>query len=264
MSGFRNPQELAQDMVQLGIKKTSNPLKKEILLSILAGAYIGLAAHFATLAGTGDVPWFGMKKIVMGVVFSQGLMMVMIPGAELFTGNCLISAAVLDKKVSFGAMLKNWLIVWLGNFAGALALAAMMAYGTGLVSGAVGATALDIAAGKCALSVPELFFRGIGANWMVCIGVLMAMAATDIAGKILGIIFPVMAFVAIGFEHAIANMYFLPVALMVKGAAAGSFPALTWGLAMKNILVSTLGNIAGGALVVGALYWLIYVKKDKE
>jgi len=266
MSEHRSSEEIAQDLVSLGIKKAGRPLGSMILLALLAGAYIGFAAHLATLAVTGDVAWYGAKKLLMGLVFSLGLMLVLIPGAELFTGNCLMSVALLEKKIGWGSMFRNWVVVWLGNLVGGLLLALWMVWGTGLLHGPVAVTAVEIAASKCALTPAEVFFRGIGANWLVCLGVLMAMATRNPAGKILGVIFPVTAFVAMGFEHSVANMYFLPAGLMLsaQGAVEGIFPSLTAGKAVMNIFMATLGNIAGGAFLTGGMYWGAYVRKGKS
>ncbi|MDR1894943.1 MAG: formate/nitrite transporter family protein [Spirochaetales bacterium] len=260
MAVFSDSSQIAFNMVEMGIKKAARPAGREFLLAILAGVYIGLAAHFSTLAAAGEVPWLGLKKIIQGLVFSLGLILVVIPGAELFTGNCLLSAAVLEKKVRPAAMVKNWLLVWTGNFAGALFMAVFIVLGTGLVRGIFAEAALEIAAAKCALPGWTIFIRGIGANWLVCLGVLMAMASGDAAGKILGMIFPVTAFVAMGFEHGIANMYFIPAALLLNPQG---YPALNWINGIKNIIIATGGNIVGGAFFVGALYWFIYVRPPK-
>lgn len=267
MKGFFSPAEIAAALVETGKKKVVRPLSKMVLLAVLAGVFIGFAAHFATVVAVGDVAWYGIKKLFMGVAFSLGLMLVMIPGAELFTGNCLIVIPLLEKKVSLGGMLKNWAVVYVGNFIGSILLAAMMVYGTGLLTGSVGETAVRIAAGKAGLSAGAVFFRGIGANWLVCLAVMMGMASKDLTGRILGIFFPIMAFVAMGFEHSIANMYFLPAGIMAmgqpeNGALWESFGSvLTWAASAKNILWATLGNIVGGGLFVGAVYWFTELRK---
>ncbi len=265
MSEFRTSEEIARDLIPLGVKKAGRSPLKMIGLAVLAGFYIGFAAHLATVAGTGDVEWVGAKKIFMGSVFSLGLMLVLIPGAELFTGNCLMVPALLEKKISLASMFRNWVLVWLGNFAGAFIMAFVMVKGTGLISGEVARTAVSIAAGKCSLSGSEIIFRGIGANWLVCLAVLMAMSSRNTAGKILGMFFPVMAFVAMGFEHSIANMYFIPAGFFIKSSgillSSNISAILTPGNGLFNILLATLGNIVGGVVFVGAAYWFIYVRK---
>jgi formate/nitrite transporter len=263
MNNFLTSSEITLALIDTGIKKASRPLGKMLVLSVLAGAYIGLAAHFATVAGWGEVPWIGARKLLMGAAFSLGLMLVMIPGAELFTGNTLMVVALMDRRISAAGMMKNWLVVYLGNFVGGLAVAAWIIYGTGLVSGSLAEWAVSIAAGKTALSGAEVFFRGIGANWLVCLAVMMGMASRDLAGRILGIFFPIMAFVAMGFEHSIANMYFLPAGLMLLTQPENAVLAellgqgLTVGSSLLNLFWATLGNIVGGGLFVGMAYWYL-------
>jgi len=274
---FLSPVELAQTFVGVGEKKACLPIGKMFLLAILAGIYIGFGAHLATTVGTGDYA-FGIKKLLMGGVFSVGLMLVVIPGAELFTGNNLMTVALCHGKIRFGGLFKNWAVVYAGNFVGSIFLALIIAAGSGLLSGPVGGTAINIAAGKVS-SEPishlnanvALFFRGIGCNMLVCLAVMMAIASKDIAGKVLGIFFPIMAFVASGFEHCIANMYFIPA-----GIFASKFPAavdasgktleqlsgMTWTSMWTNNLISvTAGNIVGGAIFVGVVYFFAHVRQ---
>ena len=263
MNNFLSSSEITSALRETGIKKASRPLGRMVVLAILAGAYIGLAAHFATVAGWGEVPWTGARKLLMGAAFSLGLMLVMIPGAELFTGNTLMVVSLMDRRISLSGMLKNWLVVYLGNLLGGLAVAAWMIFGTGLVSGSLAEWAVSIAAGKTALSGAEVFFRGIGANWLVCLAVMMGMASRDLAGRILGIFFPIMAFVAMGFEHSVANMYFLPAGLMLLTQPENAVLAelfgqgLTVGASLLNLFWATLGYIVGGGLFVGMAYWYL-------
>ena len=271
MTNFVPPADLTKSLVGVGVKKAGIPVMKMIVLGILAGIYIGFAAHLATTVATGSTEWFGMKKFMVGSVFSVGLMLVMIPGSELFTGNCLLTVALADKKITVGSMMKNWIVVWGANLVGSILLAWMIASMTGLCSGAVGTTAINIAGGKCSLSCTEMLFRGIAANWLVCLAVMMALAAKDIAGKVLAIFFPIMTFVASGFEHSIANMYFIPAGMFAKAfpkavekANETKLAALTMENCIKNITVVTLGNIIGGAIFVGLVYWYLYVKGTKE
>lgn len=268
MESYLSPAEISESLVSLGIKKTKHPIGKLILLGVLAGAYIGFAGHLATSISTGwhiggeDV-FLGIKKFMSGSVFAIGLMLVLIVGAELFTGNCLMPVALYEKKITLKDMLKNWGIVWISNFAGALILAGMIAGLSGLLDGELGETAVKIAAAKSGLTAVQMFVRGILANWIVCIAVLMCIAAKDITGKILGIFFPIMGFVMAGFEHSIANMYLIPVGLIVKSAHLGAdaYPALNLINCFKSIMIVTAGNIVGGAVFVATAYHYLYVKK---
>jgi len=279
------PVELSKAFVDVGEKKANLPIWKMFILGILAGCYIGFAAHLATTIGTGTMDYFGFKKLLMGAAFSVGLMLVVIPGAELFTGNSLMTVALCSGRITMGGVLRNWIVVFIGNLVGSILLAFIIAKSSGLLNGPVGATAIDIAATKTSsASIAGInhnlafFCRGIGCNWLVCLAVMIAIAAKDIPGKILGCFFPVMAFVASGFEHNVANMYFIPAGIWAKGfpkaaemataAFATANPgkvldlsALNWGSMWSQNLVSvTLGNIVGGAIFVGVLYFLAYVK----
>nr|WP_320116706.1 formate/nitrite transporter family protein [uncultured Desulfuromonas sp.] len=280
MPHFIAPAELSQSLVPWGTIKARRTVLELLVLGFLAGAYIGFAAHLATVVATGDFAWLGMKKLAMGAVFSVGLMLVIIPGSELWTGNTLMSVSLLERQISWRDMMRNWLLVYLGNLAGALFLAWMIAGQTGILDGPIGATALKIAVGKVSEPVANsshqlgYFFRAIGCNWLVCLAILLAMAAQDIGGKILGIFFPIMAFVASGFEHAIANMYFIPAGIFARQwpevPALADLPAdlvatLTWSnMWLDNLLVVTLGNLVGGSVFVGGLYWLVYIRRLKQ
>jgi formate/nitrite transporter len=276
MSGFIPPAELFKSLVDIGEKKASQDAVRLLLLGILAGAYIGFAAHLATTVATGSFEWYGAKKFLVGAVFSFGLMLVIIPGSELWTGNNLMSVSLLEKRITFSSMLRNWFFVYFGNLIGSVMLAFLIVKSSGLLDGAVGGTAIKIAMGKI-VNTPEgldhnyaYFFRAIGCNWLVCLAVMMALAAKDIAGKILGIFFPIMAFVASGFEHSIANMYFISAGIFAKDftgavAASGISPdflsVLNWSeMWFSNIIAVTLGNFVGGTLFVAIFYWYIYVK----
>lgn len=278
MSAFLHPEEIYRALSDSGVKKAGASAAKLIVLGVLAGAYIGLAAHLATVISTGHTEWLGAKKFLAGVVFTFGLMIVIIPGSELWTGNNLMTIALFEKRISFASMMRNWFYVYTGNFIGAVLAAAVIGWGSGLLEGAVGGTALKIAMTKVSFAPEHLhhdiayFFRGIGCNWLVCLAVVMAAAAKDATGKILGIFFPVMAFVASGFEHCIANMYFLTAGIFAKGLqsavdASGIQPellsALNWSsIWTDNIITVTLGNTVGGALFVGAAYWWLYVRES--
>ncbi|MCK5581403.1 MAG: formate/nitrite transporter family protein [Candidatus Omnitrophica bacterium] len=283
MSNFMPPAELSRAFVNISKAKASNAASKLFVLGILAGVFIGFAAHLATTVATG---WtiggapalFGFKKFLVGAVFSCGLMLVMIPGSELWTGNTLMTIGLMNKDITLKALLRNWGIVYLGNFVGSIMLAWMIASMSGLTSGAVGGTALNIAYAKVTAGESAhnmwFFFRAIGCNWLVCLAVMMAVASKDIAGKVLAIFFPIMAFVTAGFEHVIANMYFIPAGIFSKGfegaiAASGKTSAqlvsLNWGsFFTQNLIVVTLGNLVGGGVFCGMVYWWIYVKGTKQ
>jgi len=279
---FLTPPELAQSFVGVGVKKAALPVSKMLLLGMLAGVYIGFAAHLATTVATGwtiggQPALFGLQKFFVGAVFSVGLMLVIIPGSELFTGNNLLTVALCHGKLGFGGLFRNWIPVYFANLIGSILLAAMIAAGTGLLSGPVGGTAINIAYGKVASTIPDgfshnvsYFFRAIGCNLLVCLAVMMAIAAKDIGGKVWAIFFPIMAFVTSGFEHCVANMYFIPAGIYAKhfaGAVAASgktteqLAALNWGsMWSQNLISVTLGNIVGGAVFVGAVYYFLYVR----
>ena len=273
--GFLAPGGIAHTMIGVCKAKVSLSIGRMILLGILAGAFIGFGSELATIA-TYDMPQYlgvGFTKVIFGSVFSVGLMLVIIAGAELFTGNNLIIIRVLAHEGRLRGVFNSWFWVYLANFVGSLLLVWMM-YATGLWKTgnlAVGAKALAIANGKVNLAWGEAFARGIGCNWLVCLAVWMAVASQDIIGKVFGIFFPIMAFVASGFEHCVANMYFIPMGLVLKGnasvvAAAGLADKLgnltIKGMFLNNLIPVTLGNIVGGSICVATVYWLVYLKKD--
>jgi len=274
---FLTPDKIFNVFVENGKIRAEMPVLRLLILGILAGAYIGFAAHLATTISTGHTEWFGAKKFLTGAVFSFGLMLVIIPGSELWTGNNLMTISLLEKKISLGGMCRNWFYVFIGNFAGSVLLAAIIAWGSGLLDGAVGATALKIATAKITVSPENIdhnvayFFRAVGCNWLVCLAIVIATAATDITGKILGIFFPIMAFVASGFEHSIANMYFLSAGIFAKGfskavelsgVSAEKLELLNWtNIWTDNLFAVTLGNFVGGTLFVAVIYWWLNVKK---
>jgi formate transporter len=285
MSNFLAPKELANAFIGVSKAKAGNSAAKLFVLGILAGVFIGFAAHLATTVATGwtiggVAALFGLKKFFIGAVFSVGLMLVIIPGSELWTGNNLMMIGAMNKDITFSKMLRNWFWVYFGNIVGSIFLAWVIAKMSGLTGGNVGGTAINIAYGKIAATVDGgvshnlmYFFRAIGCNWLVCLAVMMAVAAKDIGGKILAIFFPIMAFVTSGFEHAIANMYFIPAGIFSKtfpgaveasGKAAGVLSSLNWGsFFTQNLITVTIGNFVGGAIFCGMVYWWIYVKEAK-
>jgi formate transporter len=278
-SSYLTPAQLAARLVAWGAEKKSLSAARLFVLGILAGVYIGFASHLATVVGTGDFAWIGLQKFFVGAVFSLGLMLVVIPGSELWTGNTMMTAAWLEKRLTLVDVLRNWCWVYLGNLVGSVFLAWMIVSQTGLMDGAFGGTALQIASNKVSEEFATTshssayFFRAIACNWLVCLAVLLAMAAKDIGGKILGIFFPIMAFVAAGFEHVVANMYFIPAGIFAKalpaareasGLDAGLLTQLNWWtLWQNNLLVVTIGNLVGGGFFVAAVYWWLYIKNNK-
>ncbi len=269
------PQEMADKAEVAGVRKAALSTPPLFALAVLAGAFIGLGAMFATTtaAATATLP-YGVARLLIGVVFCLGLILVVVAGAELFTGNNLIVMAWANHKISTLALLRNWLIVYAGNFVGALATAILVFYSKQYTAGAgsVGEAALKIAVGKVNLGFVQALVLGILCNALVCLAVWLTYSARSVTDKILAIIFPITAFVAAGFEHSIANMYFVPYALLIKAfdpafgiAHKIDLSSLTWGsFFLKNLLPVTLGNIVGGSLLVAAMYWFIYLREKKS
>ena len=254
-----SPADNAVLVENIGVRKAKMSIALA-LLGILAGAFIPFGAMFYTLTVNGAEWGIGPNRLLGGLVFSLGLVLVIIGGAELFTGNCLIVMAWADRKVSGGLLLRNWGIVNFGNFVSAAGAAALVhRSGTlGLGESAVQATAAAIARGKVSLRFMEVFVRGIVCNILVCLAVWLSYAAHHVAGKFLVIILPVAAFVALGFEHSVANMYFIPVAMFagVEVATMSGFFA--------NLIPVTLGNIVGGGVFVAFVFWMIYLGPVRE
>jgi len=270
------PKTIAETVAQIvGVSKATSPWFTVFVLGILAGSYIGFGGLLSTTV-TFDMAakWgLGFTKILGGAAFSVGLMLVVIAGAELFTGNNLMVSSVMSREITFSAMAKRWGIVYLANFIGSIVVA-LLFYFSGLWKtgdGALGAAAVKVAFNKVSLSFGEALWRGIGCNWLVCLAVWMALAARQIIGKIFAIFFPIMAFVAIGFEHSVANMYFIPTGIfLINGAGITNVPgvdpnALGWiSFLWKNLLPVTIGNIIGGAVFVGMSYWGAYLRPVKS
>ncbi len=266
------PPVIAKTLVGVAQKKATTPAPALVMLSLLAGAYISLGAVLFIIV-TNDLSLFigdGLSRLVGGLSFSLGLILVVLGGAELFTGNNLLAAGYLDKKVTGKQVLNNWFWVYLFNFAGAL-LVVFLFYFSGIWQandGSVATRIINIAAAKTSLSWSEAFFRGILCNWLVCLAVWIAMAGKDAISKILGIMIPIAAFVAAGFEHSIANMFFVPMGILVKGselAQSLATPALLQGITwqtffINNLIPVTLGNIIGGVVFVAAAYWTCYLR----
>ena len=267
------PKQMICKLEDVGCAKASQNTLSMVLLGILAGFFIGLGAMFSTLVTTDTGLGFGLGKLIGGLAFSLGLILVVIAGAELFTGNALIIAPWMSARVKGSQLLRNWGIVYFSNFAGALILVAIVYYANfgALDAYKVGANALIIANAKASLAFGPALARGIMCNVLVCLAVWLCLAARSVSSKILAIIFPITAFVACGFEHSIANMYFIPMGLAMAGQSqvlqaagvtAAQIPNLTvLGLA-NNLIPVTIGNIIGGT-AVGAIYWTIYLRKER-
>jgi len=270
------PAEMARRAEDVGVKKANMRFLQTFLLATLGGAFIGLGAMFSTVVITGAALQlsYGFVRLSAGLSFCLGLVLVVVAGAELFTGNNLIVMAWASKRLSLAALLRNWSIVYLGNFVGALATAALMLLTKQyeFSQGAVGLTILSIADAKCGLTFVQAFSLGVLCNALVCLAVWLCFSARSTTDKIVSILFPVSAFVAAGFEHSIANMYFVPMGLFVKTSAENSFwqsigrtpetyANLDWThFLVANLLPVTLGNVVGGAGLVGLVYWFIYVR----
>ena len=260
---FLTPAETAAAIVTAGERVLTQPLSRTVVLSLLAGFYIAFGAELATVV-TSDAAThlgLGVSRLLGGSVFSLGLMLVVVCGAELFTGNVLLAKAALHGRISWGKVAENWGVVILGNLAGSLLFAWLMSE-TGLwQTGRIGEHAVGIAAAKCQLDYWPAFVRGILCNWLVCLAVFMATAARDIAGKMLACYMPIMAFVASGFEHNVANMYFIPAGLFVDRALGVQTAGLTWGnFVIGNLVPVTLGNIVGGGVFVAFAYWFVHLR----
>jgi formate transporter len=266
------PPSMADKAEGVGVKKATMDLLPLFSLAVLAGAFIGFGAVFATTvsAGASEMLPYGVTRLLVGFVFSLGLILVVVGGAELFTGNNLIVMAWAGGKVSTKLMLRNWLVVYLGNFVGSIGLA-LLVFWSGYYTnggGEVGAAALATAAGKLQHSFGQAIVLGILCNVLVCLAVWLTFSARSTTDRILAVIFPITAFVAAGFEHSVANMYFIPIGLFIKNfdpafveAIAAAAAELSWsGFFLKNLVPVTIGNIIGGSLFVGLMYWVIYLK----
>ena len=269
------PPEMALACEAAGAAKAGRDEIALIVLGVLAGAFIAFGGMFMTIVMTaaGDLPW-GIARLLAGLVFSLGLVLVIVGGAELFTGDSLMIVACASRRIKVGSLLRAWSLVYVGNIGGAVGTAALvfLAGQYRFADGAVGKTALAIASAKTGLPTDQLFFLAVLCNVLVCLAVWMSFGAQSATDKVMVIVPPIAAFVAAGFEHSIANLYFLPYALAIKywagpefwaaiGDSAADYAALNAVSAAHNIVVSTVGNIIGGSLLVGAVYWFVYLRR---
>jgi formate/nitrite transporter len=262
-----SPGEIARRVEELGVAKARMPLLPLFMLGVLAGGFIGLGALFYTLVTSDATLGFAAQRLLGGVTFSLGLILVVVAGAELFTGNNLIAMAWAERKVSSAEVLRNWIVVCAANFAGAAGLAALVVLSghLGMNGGTVATQAVKIAAAKAALPAAEAFFRGVLCNILVCMAVWMGFAGRSVTDKAVAIVFPISAFVAAGFEHSIANMYFFPVAMLQLWFAPSAIPGAELVDAahmLRNLAVVIAGNIVGGSVLVALVYHLIYRRGD--
>jgi formate/nitrite transporter len=270
------PPQMALACEAAGAAKAGRDALALVVLGVLAGAFIALGAIFMTVVLTGaeGLPW-GVARLIARIVFSLGLILVIVGGAELFTGDSLMIVAYASRRITLAALLRAWSLVYVGTIVGAVGTAALvfLAGHYGFAGGALGKTALAVGAAKAALPTVQLFFLGVLCNVLVCLAVWMSFGARTTTDKVMVIVPPIAAFVAAGFEHSIANLYLLPYALAIKawaGAelwtalgldAEAAYPDLTLGGAFHNIVVATLGNLVGGSLMVGVVYWLVYLRR---
>jgi formate/nitrite transporter len=273
------PAEIAEKAEAVGVQKTKLDLLSLVGLAILAGAFIALGGMFATtvLAGADGVLPFGVSQLLAGIAFCLGLILVIVGGAELFTGNALMVMAWAGGKVRLHEMLRAWLVVYIGNFIGAIGTAMLVflsgQYLTG--QGAVADVALKLALAKSTESFDHALFLGVLCNVLVCLAVWLALGARTTTDKVLAVLFPVSAFVVAGFEHSVANMYLIPLGLFIKawgpaelwlqmGVSPADYGALTWPAFFSSLVPVTIGNIIGGGGLVGGVYWFIYLRTRRQ
>lgn len=262
------PAQIEAKAEEVAVGKTKTAPAKVFVLAMFAGAFIAFGAlYFCVFLGDPTMP-FAVQRAVGGLCFCLGLVLVLCCGAELFTGNSLMVTALASRKITLSAMLKNWAIVWVGNLAGALVavLLVFLAHIADLNGGAVGGAMVSVAVSKVTPDWITLFFKGILCNIFVCLAVWIGFGARTVVDKVVGILIPISAFVACGFEHCVANMFFLPMGLVAKTAgyaSAADASMLDIGSILYNISAATLGNIVGGALFVGLAYWFVFHKKNE-
>lgn len=274
-----SPKEIAGRVEAVGVSKANLNFLAKFTLGILAGIFISFGAALFTLVVHDSKLSFGLTQVIGGLSFCLGLVLVVVAGAELFTGNNLLVMAYVSKKISLRKLIENWIVVFFGNFLGALSLAVWIYLSRHwtLNNYLLGAKALLIAQAKVSFPFIVAFTRGVLCNALVCLAVWLCMGGRTTTDKILSIIFPITAFVALGFEHSIANMYFIPLGLLLRDnpkvleaanemvGKVNDFSGLTWEtFLVNNLLPVTLGNIVGGGLLVGLVYWFVYLRKTRE
>lgn len=272
---FLTPAEITESFIGIGQKKAGLSVIEQIVLGILAGAFIAFASEGSNTA-IHTIESVGIGKALAGALFATGLMLVVVAGGELFTGNCLMLIACTERKISVFSMLRGWVFVYLGNFLGSVLIAYLINHSgqLGFSGGMLGGFTVKLAAYKTGLSFEKAFCMGILCNWLVCLAVWMAAGANDVTGKLLAIFFPIWLFITSGFEHSVANMYYIPAGIMAKatplfvdqavklGATPESISFLSWhSFWANNLIPVTLGNIVGGGLFVGLAYWFAYRRK---
>ena len=252
-----SPREIAERVEEAGVAKTRLPIVSLLMLGMLAGAFIALGSLYYVVVASDPALGWAARRVLGGVAFSLGLLLVVVAGAELFTGNNLLAMAWADGKVTTAQLLFNWLVVCTANFAGALLVASLVFLSGHLEmnGGAIGKTVLAIAAAKASLPFWSAFFSGVMCNVLVCLAIWMTLAGRSVVDKAIAIVFPISAFVAAGFEHSIANMYFIPLAMMIQ-AGAGQ-PVEMAGL-FRNLVPVIAGNLVGGSVLVALVYYVIY------
>ncbi|MCI9162158.1 MAG: formate/nitrite transporter family protein [Lachnospiraceae bacterium] len=264
------PGEIAENYIGIGKKKAAMGADKMFLLAVMAGIYIAVAGCGASTAACTVGGSAG--KLVSACVFPAGLTLVLLAGSELFTGNCLLVIPLLGREITLRGMLRNWLIVYLGNFAGSVLVAWMVAYShqLSLFDGQLAASAVSTAVAKVSMPFLDAFLKGVLCNLLVCLAVWVSFAAKDAAGKVIALFYPILVFVVCGFEHSVANMFYCPAGLFAAGlpeyakAITTDTSVLTWGnFLFRNLLPVTLGNIVGGAVFVGGVYWWVYLRHPK-
>ena len=277
-NGYLSPAEIAEYVVSVGQSKAELSISKQLVLGILAGAFIAFASQGSNEA-IHTIKSVGLGKSLAGALFATGLILVVVAGGELFTGNSLMVMALAERRITLRALLRSWIVVYLGNLIGSV-LVAYLVLKTGQLKyteGLLGGFTIKIAASKTGLIFRKAFIMGILCNWLVCLAVGMAYGAKDVAGKVLAIFFPIWLFVTSGFEHSVANMYYIPAGIMAKadplfmdkalelGVTLQQMEALNWrSMFLANLLPVTLGNILGGTLFVGLAYWFAYLKDARS
>jgi len=275
----RTPLQILEYTSDVGLAKVERNKTGQFILAVLAGVFIAFASEGSSMAAFNlfaNPVTYGLGKVLAGAVFGTGLMLVLVAGGELFTGNTLIIVGVLDRKVKIRQMLSNWLLVYIGNFVGSVFIAYMMNE-SGLFNrgnNVLGGQTIKIAAYKTDLPFLSAFYLGLMCNWLVCLAVWVSYAAKDVIGKLFACFFVIGLFITSGFEHSVANMYYIPAGILAKSnpawveaahISAGQLGSLNWlAFITKNLIPATLGNIVGGSLLVGGLYWFSLMKRPRK